>query len=105
MCKITTIEYHKEICTKLENEQLSVIIIPSKGGKVASILYKSNNFELLFQNGKDLLIHNSLGDDFAAGDASGFDDAFPAIEKENVLVNGMNISYPDHGEIWTADME
>ena len=99
MCKITTIEYRKEVGIKLENEQLSVIIIPSKGGKAASILYQSNNFELLFQNGTDSMMHNSLGGDFAAGDASGFDDAFPAIEEENVMVNGVEISYPDHGDL------
>ena len=88
----------------LENELLKVIILPERGGKTASILHKPKRFELLAQPSGEYspLLPNM---DFSKGDASGFDDAFPSIDGETVMVDGKAVAYPDHGEVWTMPME
>ena len=87
----------------LENDIVKVIVLPMRGGKTASILYKPKGFELLAQPKGEYppLIH---GMDFSKGDASGFDDAFPSIDRETVMVDGKKVIYPDHGDIWTMPM-
>ena len=83
----------------IENDKIKVTILPELGGKFASIYSKETNFELLFQNKDEEYRIPELGDDFAAYDASGFDDAFPNIDPERKVVEGRKIHYPDHGEI------
>lgn len=97
-----------EICFKgcralrLENDKLRVIILPSIGGKIASIYRKDKDFELLFQNKENTYRKAKIYDSFELFDASGFDDAFPSIDTCKVNYNGKEIIYPDHGEIWSA---
>lgn len=90
---------------QLENELLRVIILPSIGGKVASIYKKDKNFELLFQNKKDHYAKPSLYAPFEEYDAAGFDDAFPTIDSCMVTFNNKEILYPDHGEIWSGEFQ
>ena len=85
---------------KIENDEVSVIVIPAWGGKIASFYNKSKEFELLFQHNGDYK-QPKLFSDFSEFDASGFDDAFPNIKEEIIDVNGKGIRFPDHGEIWS----
>jgi galactose mutarotase-like enzyme len=94
---------YKEIeAIKLENDVLKIIVIPSMGGKVASIYRKDKKFELLFQNKEEIYRKPKVYDEFFKYDASGFDDAFPTIDEGNVRIGEKNVIYPDHGEIWAA---
>lgn len=86
---------------RLENEALRVIVLPSIGGKIASIFHKGKNFELLFQNEGSAYRKAGLYDTFETFDASGFDDAFPSIESGKVKLKNGTVPYPDHGEIWS----
>ena len=86
----------------LENAFLHAVIMPSHGGKIASLRYKQNQFELLFQNPKSRFSHAPLYADFSEFEACGFDDAFPCIDEEELDIGGQKVRYPDHGEIWTA---
>lgn len=86
----------------LENDLLKVIVIPGIGGKLASIYNKTSQFELLFQNKENEYKKPYLDSPFAEFDAAGFDDAFPTIDTSKVIYEGNEISYPDHGEIWSA---
>ena len=90
---------------QLENEFISVIILPEIGGKIASIYRKDKDFELLYQNKEDIYRKPKLYDAFEKFDASGFDDAFPTIDICNVKYGRKEILYPDHGEIWTANFD
>lgn len=90
---------------KLENNYLKVIIIPELGGKIASIYNIEKDFELLFQNKEDIYVKPKLYDVFEKFDASGFDDAFPTIDKCSVYINNKHIEYPDHGEIWSSEFQ
>ena len=89
----------------LENAFLRAVVMPSRGGKITSLRYKQNQFELLFQNPKSMFSHAPLYADFSKFEACGFDDAFPCIDEEELDVGGQKVRYPDHGEIWTADFD
>lgn len=99
---ILNVKFKERHAIEIENDFLRVIVIPELGGKIASIFRKDKEFELLFQNKEQFYQTPQLYSCFQEFDASGFDDAFPTIDKSNVLINGKNIVYPDHGEIWTA---
>ncbi len=89
---------------KLENKDLSVCVLPRRGGKIASIFDKKKNFELLYQPGRE---YPSLyyGMPFSHGDASGFDDVFPSMgEIYSGPLSDNPLILPDHGEIWTSVM-
>ncbi|MBA2132505.1 DUF5107 domain-containing protein [Capillibacterium thermochitinicola] len=87
----------------MENGVLRVIVLPELGGKVASIYHKEKGFEFLFQNKEDVYRKPSLYADFAQYDASGFDDCFPTIDSSIVKYKDQDVTYPDHGEIWSAE--
>ena len=69
----------------LENEVLRTIILPSMGGKVASIYRKDKDFELLYQNKEDVYRKPKIYDDFSEYDTSGFDDTFPTIDSISII--------------------
>ena len=85
----------------LENEYLSVTILPELGGKVSSFWYKPAAFELAAQNPCEEYYLPEEDAAFEEYDASGLDDAFPNIDKAQVERNGKFLVYPDHGEIWS----
>lgn len=83
----------------LENERISAILLPDRGGKIASIRHRSTGFELLAQPPHGYPgLHPGMP--FHLGDASGFDDVFPSMGPETH--GGLDL--PDHGQIWTAPM-
>ena len=41
------------------------------------------------------------GDSFEKYAATGFDDTFPNIDAEKIIYSGREITYNDHGDIWT----
>ncbi len=90
---------------RLENEFLSLLILPGRGGKIASIRDRKRNFELLYQPAGDYP-PLSPGMPFSRGDASGFDDVFPSMgERYEGPLREDPLLLPDHGEIWTARMD
>jgi len=86
----------------LENDTLSLRILPALGSKLASILFKPMDYELLWQNPGAMYKKTKYGDDYPLGEASGFDEMFPTINRcrcENEPWSGTVI--PDHGEVWS----
>lgn len=102
MIELRTILWMNLEGIQLENEYISVVILPSLGGKIASIFYKRKGVELTAQNGKDYYKTPEWGDDFSKYDVSGLDDAFPNIVEAVIERNGQTYFYPDHGEIWSS---
>lgn len=86
---------------QLENDIISVVVLPSLGGKISSIYHKKNPFELVAQNENGVYKLPTVDADFSQFDTSGIDDAFPSIHQDLVELNGSILSYPDHGEIWS----
>lgn len=87
----------------LENETYRVQLVPRLGGKVASIERKKDGFEFLFQP-KNVYKLPCIYDDFSCYQPSGIDDCFPNIDGESIVFRGKEMVYPDHGEVWSADL-
>jgi len=87
----------------LENEHLKVVVLKSFGAKVASIYYKKQNFEVLFQPSKDEYVVPTYGESFEKYDTSGWDEMYPTIDKCPYPYDTMHkgIEMPDHGELWS----
>ena len=86
----------------LENQALQVLVLPERGGKLASLRHLPSGAELLAQptHGSPELLP---GMPFEKGDAAGFDDVFPSMgEKERP---GHWPEVPDHGMVWTQPMQ
>lgn len=86
----------------LENSKLLISVLPELGGKIADLLWKPENFQLVAQPGKDYR-KPDFGGDFSLFDASGLDDGFPCLHAVTDPVSGH--TYPDHGEIWSAELD
>lgn len=89
----------------LENNKIRIECLAEHGGKLSSIYDKENEIEFLFQNPKNSYKTAELDSNFSLFEACGFDDTFPSIDSQEVLVNGMKVNYPDHGEIWSSNMK
>lgn len=100
--KITEIEWKKQKSILLENEKISIVILPELGSKTASFYSKEANFELAAQYNGDNYSIPYTGADFSEYDASGMDDAFPNINESDFSYASHNWHYPDHGEIWSS---
>lgn len=98
-------QFQNTTAVVLENDALRVVVLPAKGGKLASVYSKAKQFELLFQNPEQAYGQAAIYAPFAQYEACGFDDAFPSIDAGGVQVNGGEVAYPDHGEIWSADFD
>ncbi|MGL1892930.1 MAG: hypothetical protein OCD02_14955 [Spirochaetaceae bacterium] len=85
----------------LENDEIRVEVLPSRGGKISSIFNKSKKCEWLYQDSsKDN--KESIPSVFGKTDAFGFDEMFPTINRE-IIPGILNkpIELPDHGELWS----
>ena len=90
---------------KLENDNISIECLTDHGGKLSSIFDKEKQFEFLFQNPKTNYSKAEVYSDFSLFEACGFDDTFPSIDAQEVIFDNKKIAYPDHGEIWSANMK
>ncbi len=91
----------------IENELIRVIIAPQLGGKILSIKSKVSGTEFLTQKTKssDLRGRLKYGIDFIPPFSFGFDECFPTVSSTTLYENNSEISYPDHGELWTQEWE
>jgi galactose mutarotase-like enzyme len=103
--KFKEFKFKNTAAVEIENEYISIIVLPKIGSKIASIFSKKKEFEFLFQNKADKYQKAEFGADFAAYDCSGFDDCFPNIDQSKLLINSQAYLYPDHGEIWSAEFD
>ncbi len=88
----------------LENDIISLVILPKIGGKIISLIYKEKGFELTGENYKDYYIIPNSHTHFSDADASGFDDAFPTINPCKITYSDREYKYTDHGEIWRKEL-
>lgn len=84
-------------CIVLESEKLRVKILPELGFKMASLVYKEKNKEILFQPTDLKYSIPKYKDAFEKYDTSGLDEMIPTIDK--CIVN--DIELPDHGDVWS----
>ncbi len=99
--KIYRSVFRQEESVVLEDEWLKVTLVPGMGGKIASLIFKPDERELLWQNSGEGFIKSAYDSPFFAGDMSGIDDMFPTID-ECFYPDGpwKGTRLPDHGEVW-----
>ena len=86
----------------LENEQIAAKIIPNPGGKLASLVNRSDGFEFLVQKDWPAYRPGEYDKLFVDAECSGFDDMFPTIDPchcEQAPWRGAVM--PCHGEVWS----
>lgn len=84
---------------KIENQFLEVHVLEDFGAKIASIIYKEKDFQLLFQPSMGKYEKPELGDSFEEYDTSGIDEMLPTIDRS--YYPNTDIELFDHGNIWT----
>jgi galactose mutarotase-like enzyme len=88
-----------------ETEQLVVTIVPELGGKAVSLQNRKTGREWLWRSDKPLG-NEGYGTSFAAGDESGWDEMFPAIDAGAYpQAPWQGRAIPDHGEVWSRAWE
>jgi hypothetical protein len=91
---------------RVESDVLSATFLPGSGAKLASLIYKPRGLELLVQKPGDAYRVQPYDGDYVAGECSGCDDMFPAIDAchyQRAPWKGTPI--PDHGEVWSLPWE
>jgi galactose mutarotase-like enzyme len=95
---MNTIDWHGYEGYILENEHLRVVIVPTLGAKIVSLVDKATNHEWLAPPTNPVRAR-AYGDTFTDHDLAGWDEMFPTIvacpsprEPSAML--------PDHGEVW-----
>jgi len=89
-----------EILT-LETDHLTCSIIPALGGKIWSLYNKHLGKEFLWTNPNLPMQLQEPGVDYDANFLGAIDELIPNDMIESVD----SIDYPDHGELWTTDLE
>ncbi len=85
----------------IENEKLSVAVLPEVGGKMISLLFKGTAQEFISLSGRKFE-KPSYGTKYGDLDVSGFDECFPAIaEGFYPEWPWKGTAIPDHGEVFT----
>ena len=83
----------------LENEFLSVSVVPELGARIVSLRDKQSGRDWLWRpSGPLKLWRNHRGDSFSKGTFVGADECLPTIGA--CLWNGREL--PDHGEVWSG---
>lgn len=94
---------------ELENESYLVKVLPQRGFKISSFIYKKNNFEVFhqpqheFNNLKEKYPRGIEGDLFINYDTSGCDDCIPTIDPCEVEFASATLN--DHGETWYKEFD
>jgi hypothetical protein len=85
----------------IENDAVAIEVWPQFGGKVASVLDKADDFELLFSYPTELPTGPQYDSAYNKTWYAGWDECFPAIMPCKYVRHPYEgISVPDHGELW-----
>ena len=85
----------------IENEILKLVVLPQLGAKIASLLYKPQNFEVFFQPTDGIFRLSRHGANFAEYDTAGADEMYPTIDACLYPYPGYSGRLPDHGDLWS----
>jgi galactose mutarotase-like enzyme len=77
----------------IESELIKLTVLKDLGAKIASLIYKEQDFEVATQPNSSSYTLPRFGDSFEKYDGSGFDDCFPTTDPCLDMV--------DHGELWS----
>lgn len=78
---------------KLENDEVTVVVLPELGGKIASLVSRATGREWLWRNPHLVYRRAAPGDSYVAlHDTGGIDECFPTVAS--------SLGFPDHGELY-----
>lgn len=91
----TTFKDVSGICA--ETETLKAVFLPQYGAKLASLIYKEDNYEILAQDENKVYLPQSKNSVYIENEVSAVDDLFPTIDPCRTGFAD-NAEYPCHGE-------
>lgn len=100
--KIVPSQYKDLEAITIESSVLRAQFLPDTGSKLASLVVKPLNLELMVQRPASTYLRQPFDGNYVAGECSGFDDMFPTIDTcayERYPWKGTLL--PDHGEVWS----
>jgi hypothetical protein len=95
-------QYKDQPAVSLESEAVRVQFLPGTGAKMASLVYKPRDFELMVQASGEQYLRQPFDGDYVSGECTGFDDMFPTIDLcyyDRFPWQGIKMA--DHGEVWS----
>ena len=99
---ISPTTYKDQPAVAIVTDQISAQFLPGVGAKLASLVYKPRDFELLVQRPDPVYRMQPFDGDYVAGECSGLDDMFPTIDTfyyDRFPWEGVKMA--DHGEVWS----
>jgi len=106
MSIIKEISYDGFKALNISNDFVSLTAIPSLGGKIVSVENKKSGFDFAFKNPYIKNHSCKYASDYSDSSASGIDECFPTVALSKYTEYPWeNIEIPDHGEIWSQEME
>jgi hypothetical protein len=102
MAGISQSRYKNKESVVLSSARLSAAVIPSAGGKIASLVDLASGYEHMVQRQGPVYRDQPYDGVYVDGECSGFDDMFPTIDEchyESFPWKGARL--PDHGEVWS----
>jgi len=106
MITIAESGYKDQKAIILESNQLKATFLPEIGAKMASLIYKPSQKEVLTQRQGEKYKTQPYNGDYLIGEGSAFDDMFPNIDAgfyDRFPWKGTRL--PDHGEVWQLPWE
>jgi hypothetical protein len=86
----------------IENDAILMEVWPQFGGKVASLVDKADQYDLLFSYPVEYPERSQYDVPYHKGWYAGWDECFPAIAPSKYTGRPYDgIAVPDHGEIWS----
>jgi hypothetical protein len=104
--RISNSAYKDQKALTLETDLARAQFLPEIGAKLASLVYKPLDFELLVQRPSPQYRLQPFDGDYVAGECSGLDDMFPTIDVcyyDRYPWAGTKMA--DHGEVWSLPWE
>jgi hypothetical protein len=98
--------YKDQKAITLETDILQATFLPERGAKLASLIFKPRNRELLVQRPNPIYAVQPFDGDYVAAECSGLDDMFPTIDTcyyDRYPWQGTKMA--DHGEVWSLPWE
>lgn len=104
--RISPSTYKDQRAVTIETDQIRAQFLPGQGAKLASLLYKPLDREMLIQRPNPSYAIQPFDGDYVAGECSGLDDMFPTIDVcyyDRFPWVGTKMA--DHGEVWSLPWE
>lgn len=101
-CRLENISWRGFDALLLDNDLIRAVVVPSLGGKIASLVHLRSGREWLWRNPHLEPRRPEFGDSYVERfDLGGFDECFPSVARTHFPSGPWEgTPVPDHGELW-----